>query len=384
MATGTGKTRMALGLIYRLLKTRRARRILFLVDRDLLATQTFESFKTAPLDGTLTLTQIYDVQAGDASTPLPETRVHIATVQSLVRRVMYADSVFDVPRVDTYDVVIVDECHRGYALDRDLSEVELTFRDERAYLSKYRRVLDHFDAVRIGITATPALHTTEIFGRPIYEYGFRQAVLDGHLVDSDIPYRIETRLARDGIRYGVGDTVTVYNRTAQTVDLATLEDELVLDVERFNRDVITEGYNRAVCDALAPRIDPKGRGKTLIFCVDDAHADLVVRLLREALQRAHGPVEAAAVQKITGRSDDVKGLVRRYKVEQHPLVAVTVDLLTTGVDVPAITALVFLRMVRSRVLYEQMLGRATRIWREGVKETFAVYDAVGEIGRAQV
>lgn len=377
MATGTGKTRTALGLIYRLLKTRRARRVLFLVDRDVLATQTLESFSNAPLDGTLTLTQIYDVQGNEAMNPLPETRVHIATVQSLVRRVMYADSVFDVPRVDTYDVVIVDECHRGYALDRDLSEVELGFRDERAYLSKYRRVLDHFDAVRIGITATPALHTTEIFGRPIFEYTFRQAVLDGHLVDSDIPYRIETRLSREGINYGVGDTVTVYDRSAQTVDLATLEDDLHLDIEHFNREVITESFNRAVCGVIASKIDPRSRGKMLVFCVDDAHADLVVRLLREALQSAHGAVEAAAVQKVTGRSDNVKELVRRYKNEHHPLVAVTVDLLTTGVDVPAITSLVFLRMVRSRVLYEQMLGRATRPWTDMGKSSFAVYDAVG-------
>ncbi len=376
MATGTGKTRTALGLIYRLLTSRRARRVLFLVDREVLASQTLDTFKSAPVDGSLSLSQIFEV-VGPGETPQPETRVHVATVQSLVRRIMDAESIFDVPRIDLYDVVIVDECHRGYALDRDLSEVELGFRDEAAYLSKYRRVLDHFDAVRIGITATPALHTTQIFGRPIYEYTFRQAVLDGHLVDSDVPVRIETKLSRDGIRWTVGDTVTRYDRTRQTVDLATLEDDVAFDVEQFNRSVLTEGFNRAVCGWLAPHLDPHGRRKTLVFCVDDAHADLVVRLLREELQKVHADVPAAAVQKITGRSDNVKGLVQRYKNEQLPVVAVTVDLLTTGVDVPAITSLVFLRMVRSRVLYEQMLGRATRLCRDLNKTSFTVWDAVG-------
>jgi type I site-specific restriction endonuclease len=150
----------------------------------------------------------------------------------------------------------VEQRHRGYLLDRELSEREFLFRDEDDYISKYRRVLDHFDAVKIGLTATPALHTREIFGAPVFSYSYREAVIDGFLVDHEPPVRIVTKLAQDGIHY------------------AAQEEVLVL----------------------------------------------------------------------------------------------AVDLLTTGVDVPKIANLVFLRRVRSRILYEQMIGRATRLCEEIGKE----------------
>src|SRR6185312_2148466 len=121
---------------------------------------------------------------------------------------------------------------------------------------------------------------------------------------------------------------------------------------------------------------PSLPGKTLIFCVNDMHADLVVRLLKQAFDDRYGPVHDDTVKKITGAADQPDQLIRRYKNEQLPKVAVTVDLLTTGVDVPEIVNLVFLRRVRSRILYEQMLGRATRLCPEIGKERFRVFDAV--------
>ena len=117
-------------------------------------------------------------------------------------------------------------------------------------------------------------------------------------------------------------------------------------------------------------------GKTLIFCATDAHADLVVHLLKQAFRDQYGDVDDDAVVKITATSDKPLQLIRRYKNEQMPNVAVTVDLLTTGVDVPKITNLVFLRRVRSRILYEQMLGRATRLCPAIEKESFRIFDAV--------
>jgi type I restriction enzyme R subunit len=123
--------------------------------------------------------------------------------------------------VDTYDCIVVDECHRGYALDRELSEAELTFRDEADYISKYRRVLDHFDAVKIGLTATPALHTVEIFGQPIYSYSYRQAVIDGWLVDHEPPLRIVTRLAEDGITWKRGEVIQTYLPFTGEIDPVT-------------------------------------------------------------------------------------------------------------------------------------------------------------------
>lgn len=144
----------------------------------------------------------------------------------------------------------------------------------------------------------------------------------------------------------------------------------------------TENFNRTVCGELARRIDPMDRGKTLIFCVDDKHADLVVRLLKEAFDGVYGEIEDDAIEKITGSVDNPPEAVRRFKSDRYPSIAVTVDLLTTGVDVKQITNLVFLRRVKSRILYEQMMGRATRLCPDLFgpgedKEVFRIYDAVG-------
>jgi type I restriction enzyme, R subunit len=154
-----------------------------------------------------------------------------------------------------------------------------------------------------------------------------------------------------------------------------------VEISDFNRKVITENFNRTVCQAVAEHLDPALPGKTLIFCVNDMHADLVVRLLKQAFDDRYGPVHDDTVKKITGAADQPTQLIRRYKNEQLPKVAVTVDLLTTGVDVPEIVNLVFIRRVRSRILFEQMLGRATRLCRDlygpGLdKERFYIFDAV--------
>jgi type I restriction enzyme, R subunit len=282
----------------------------------------------------------------------------------------------DIPPVDQYDCIVVDECHRGYLLDRELSDREFQFRDEDDYISKYRRVLDHFDAVKIGLTATPALHTKEIFGTPIFSYSYREAVVDGFLVDHEPPIRIVTKLAHDGIHYDAREEVLVLDRATQTLHKEELADEIQFDVDTFNRRVITENYNRAVLGELVNHIDPEQDEKTLIFCATDEHADMVVLLLKEALKQKYGSVDDDAVAKITGATDRPLEAIRRYRNERHPNIAVTVDLLTTGIDVPRIANLVFLRRVRSRILYEQMIGRATRLCPEIGKERFRIFDAV--------
>ena len=159
MATGTGKTRTCIGLCYRLLKTKRFRRILFLVDRTALGIQATNAFKDARLENLQTFAEIFDLKELGDIQPESDTRLQIATVQGMVARVLYQEA--DIPAVDTYDCIVIDECHRGYLLDREMSDAELTFRSEADYISKYRRVLEHFDAVKIGLTATPAIHATE-------------------------------------------------------------------------------------------------------------------------------------------------------------------------------------------------------------------------------
>jgi len=173
MATGTGKTRLAIGLIYRLIKSGRFRRILFVVDRNALGEQAGDKFKETRLEQLKTFDQIYDLKEVDRLDIEPTTKVNIATVQGLMRAVSFASEKRQVPSVGQYDCIIVDEAHRGYTLDRELGEDELAYRDQSDYLSKYRRVIDHFDAVKIGLTATPAPHTISIFGSPVFTYSYR-------------------------------------------------------------------------------------------------------------------------------------------------------------------------------------------------------------------
>lgn len=378
MATGTGKTRMAIGLIYRLIKHNRFKRILFLVDRSALGRQAEAAFKDSKLESYHSFTEIFELQTLDDKKPNQETKVQIATVQGMVKRLFYNESEDgDIPSVDQYDCIVVDEAHRGYTLDKEMSEMELEFRDHEDYVSKYRKVLDYFDAVRIGLTATPALHTVEIFGRPVFNYSYREAVIDGYLIDHEPPMQFETQLKKHGIKWQVGEEVAVYDVSSGTVDKELLEDEINLEVTQFNKTVITENFNRVILEELTKYIDPESEGKTLIFAATDDHADMVVRIFKEELEKVYGAVDDNAVLKITGSIKDPLHAIKLFKNERLPSIVVTVDLLTTGVDIPSITNLVFLRRVRSRILYEQMLGRATRRCDEIGKDHFMIYDAVG-------
>ena len=376
MATGTGKTKTCIALIYRLLKARRFRRILFLVDRSALGEQAANAFKDTRMENLQTFADVFGIKELEQQAPDSDTSVHIATIQGMVQRLLFADEGAALPAVDQYDCIVVDECHRGYLLDRELSDTELTFRGFDDYISKYRRVLDYFDAVKIGLTATPALHTTQIFGVPIYTYSYREAVIDGFLVDYEPPIQIKTELSTTGITWKAGEDIKLFDFSKGQIELFKAPDDIKLEIEDFNRKVITEPFNRVVCEYLATELDPASRQKTLIFCVTDAHADMVVDLLKKAFVAQYGSVEDDAVIKITGAADKPLSLIRRYKNESHPNVAVTVDLLTTGIDVPEICNLVFLRRVNSRILFDQMLGRATRLCDEIEKESFRVFDAV--------
>lgn len=376
MATGTGKTKTCIALVYRLLKTKRFRRVLFLVDRTALGEQAANAFKDTRMESLQTFADIFEIKELGEREIDSDTKVHIATVQSFVKRLLYPSDDTDVPTVDQYDCIVVDECHRGYLLDQELSEDELRFRDFNDYISKYRRVLDYFDAVKIGLTATPALHTSQIFGEPVYTYSYREAVIDGWLVDHEPPYRIRTALSEDGIVWNAGDQMEFFDPKTGQLDLVHAPDTVRIDVDQFNKRVVTQEFNRVVCEELAKNIDPALPGKTLIFCATDSHADIVVDQLKIALEKEYGSVEDDAVMKITGNADKPLQLIRRFKNEVNPKIAVTVDLLTTGIDVPEICNLVFIRRVNSRILYEQMLGRATRLCNEIGKEVFRVFDAV--------
>lgn len=383
MATGTGKTRTVLGMIYRFLKTNRFKRILFLVDRTSLGNQASDVFKEVKLEELMTLDEIYNIKGLDDKTIDKETRIQVATVQSMVKRILYNEG-DAMPAVTDFDLIIIDEAHRGYILDKEMGDIEVLYRDQRDYQSKYRSVIEYFDAVKIALTATPALQTTEIFGQPVYKYTYREAVIEGYLVDHDAPHHLETKLSTGGIHYKSGDTVTIYDPvTGEVTNSELLDDELDFDVENFNKQVITENFNRTVLAEIARDIDPENpeeQGKTLIYAVDDQHADMIVSILKEIYSETG--VDNDAIMKITGsvgggNPKKVAEAIKRFKNERFPSIAVTVDLLTTGIDVPEITTLVFMRRVKSRILFEQMMGRATRLCPKIHKTHFEIYDPVG-------
>lgn len=379
MATGTGKTRTIIGLCYRLIQSNRFRRILFLVDRRMLAEQAIGNFTDNKVVDLNTFKDIYDIKGLAHQVPDIDTRLHFATVQSMVKRLFYADDdkPGDIPSVDWYDCIIIDEAHRGYLLDREVDEDDLSFKDQNDYVSMYRRVLDYFDAVSIGLTATPALQTTRIFGKAIYTYSYREAVIDGFLIDHEPPFIIKTHLSEQGIVWEKGDKPKVLDKENNLIEeLGELDDELKIEIAGFNRQVITENFNRTVIQQLVQEIDPEGDEKTLVFAASDEHADMVVRLFKEEFDNIGIDVPDSAVKKITGKVYDPSSDLIHFKNEKFPNIVVTVDLLTTGIDVPQICNLVFLRRVKSRILYEQMIGRATRRCDNIGKEIFRIYDAV--------
>ena len=152
-----------------------------------------------------------------------------------MKRVLFTEDISDTPPIDQYDLIVVDECHRGYLLDRELFDAELTLRNQDDYISKYRRVLEHFDAVKIGLTATPALHTVSIFGDPVFKYSYREAVVDGYLIDHQPPIQITTALSQAGIKFKKGEQVELIDTKTGTIDLTHAPDEIKFDVDEFNR-----------------------------------------------------------------------------------------------------------------------------------------------------
>lgn len=379
MATGTGKTRTVLGMIYRFLAAKLFKRVLYLVDRTPLGEQTADTFRAVKLEDLKTLNELYDMKELGEKDIEKDTRLVIATVQSLVKRVLYNET-GDMPGSSDFDLIIVDEAHRGYILDKEMTEDEVLYRNQEDFRSKYKTAIEYFDAVKVALTATPALHTTEIFGEPVFTYDYRTAVVDGFLVDHDVPHHINTKLTEEGIHLKAGSIHPIYDPVTDTmINGAELPDDLDFDVDDFNKRVVNKPTTQAILEDLVKYIDPNEPGKTLIFAVDDAHADMVVSILKQ-MYAAQG-ISEDAIKKITGsiengNSKKIRAAIKRFKNETWPNIVVTVDLLSTGVDVEKIVNIVFLRRIKSRILFEQMLGRATRLCPEIGKTHFEIYDAV--------
>ena len=380
MATGTGKTLVARGLIYRLLKAGLYKRILYLVDRISLADQAAAMFDEDPVEGSHKFSQIYAVNRSDSFEVKSETKVQIATVQGLVRRLFAGENMLS---AGMFDCIIVDEAHRSYTLDKKAAQSTRTlfnFLGEDDYLAAYRRALDFFPAAVIGFTATPSEQSRQIFDAPIYSYSYRDAVLDGYLVDCCPPVIFKTELSEKGIYVAKNSVVKVFKRRLGRVTEKRMPADLTFTLKDFNTRIKASSFNQVICEQLVqdPRIDITSPRKTLIFCTRDDHADEIKLILDRLYREKYGEkYDQRAVMKITGKSVDQKQLIRDFRLQKYPNIAITVDLLTTGIDIPSICNLVFLRCVTSKVLYQQMLGRATRLCPQIDKESFNIFDAAG-------
>lgn len=401
LATGTGKTFLTVAQIYRLLESGLVRRILFLVDRKALAAQAVREFNAFTTPKGNKFSQEYEVYSqrfqkedfGDddpfdpkvlpneyltASRP-SHTFVYVSTIQRMARNLFGAEGCFaqsagdaeveadadalDIP-IHAFDLIIADECHRGY-----------TARE----MSVWRDTLNHFDAIKIGLTATPAAHTTALFGAPVFRYTVEQAILDGFLVDYE-PVAIKSQVRMNGVFLNEGETIERVDTDTGQKALDQLEDERAYDAASVERDITAPDSNRKIIEEVAKYAYEHEAvtghfPKILIFAVNDlphtSHADQLVKTCRDVFKQGDD-----FVKKITGNANVDRPLqrIREFRNRPNPKVVVTVDMLSTGVDIPALEFIVFLRPVKSRILWEQMLGRGTRLCPDISKSKFVVFD----------
>ncbi|QSV44608.1 type I restriction-modification enzyme R subunit C-terminal domain-containing protein [Geobacter benzoatilyticus] len=398
MATGTGKTFTMVNEVYRLMKSGVARRILFLVDRRALAAQAVRSFASFEPEPGLKFDKIYEVysqrfQAEDfdenekfdpkvlPNSYLTDSRpgttfLYVSTIQRMTVNLFGKTAAFGdeegvgeddaiqlpIP-IHAFDVIIADECHRGYTASE---------------LAIWRATLDHFDAVKIGLTATPAAHTTTYFRDVVFRYEYERAVREGHLVDYDlVAVRSEVRM--NGTFLKEGELIGRVDTETGSEQMDYLEDERNYDAAAVERDVTVPDSNRKILQEIKKYAEEHeqryGRfPKTLIFAANDlphtSHADQLVEMVCDVFGQGD-----SFARKITGRVDRPLQRIREFRNRPQPSVAVTVDLLSTGVDIPDLEFIVFLRPVKSRILFEQMLGRGTRKgerWKD--KSHFTVFD----------
>ncbi|MBI3979354.1 MAG: DEAD/DEAH box helicase family protein [Chloroflexi bacterium] len=404
MATGSGKTVTAISFLYRLIKFARARRVLFLVDRSNLGRQTLKEFQqyVTPDDGRK-FTELYNVQRLTSNTLDPVSRVCITTIQRLYSILSGETeydagneerSIFEVgagldqqPKtvaynpglpIEYFDFVVTDECHRSI-------------------YNLWRQVLEYFDASLIGLTATPSKQTLGFFNQNlVMEYSRQRAVADGVNVDGQV-YRIRTEITERGSSVQAGFSVDRRSRQSRAVRWEQLDEDLVYAGNELDRAVVSDSQIRTVIqtfrDRLFTEIFPGRREvpKTLIFAKDDSHAEDIVRIVREEFGKGND-----FCQKITYRVTGVnhEDLIAGFRNSYNPRIAVTVDMIATGTDIKPLEVLLFMRPVRSRVLFEQMLGRGTRVINPGDlqivtgdarrKDRFVVVDAVGVVEQPKV
>lgn len=400
MATGAGKTFTACNFAYRLLSIAKAKRILFLVDRNNLGKQAKKEFDNfSPSADRRHFSEIYNVVHLETNHIPKESKIVITTIQRLYS-ILRGESAFDstneeysafeaqdIPQetkevaynpqigIDTFDFIVIDECHRSiYGL--------------------WRQVLEYFDAFLIGLSATPSKHTLGFFAQNIVaQYDLEKSILDKVNVGYEI-FRIKTRISEQGsiIEANAEFQVPFRDKDTRKIGYESLEEDLEYSKADLDRSVlapsqirtILETYKNKVFDLLFPERECSFLPKTLIFAKDDNHAEEIVRLAREVFN-----ADNEFAQKITYNigNQNPQELINAFRHSKKFRIAVTVDMIATGTDIKPLEVLIFMRDVKSASYYAQMVGRGVRsIHNDDLravtpnadcKTRFYVIDAVG-------
>jgi len=401
MATGAGKTFTAITAVYRLLKFGGARRILFLVDTRNLGKQAHQEFMvyTPPDDGRK-FTELYNVQRLASPSIDPHAQVYISTIQrmySILSGEPIDESAEDVSLneiqqsfaqeklvryspavpVETFDFIIIDECHRSI-------------------YNLWKQVLDYFDAFLIGLTATPDKRTFGFFNENIVaEYTYEQSVADGVNVGYDV-YEIETEITQKGAELKAKEWIDHRDRQTRKKRWSEIEEDTTYTNKELDKSVVNVSQIRQVIQAMKSAVEKhifparKETPKTLIFAKTDSHADDIIQIVREVYGQGN-----TFCKKVTYRAEeDADSILSSFRNDYNPRIAVTVDMIATGTDIKAIEILIFLRMVKSRSYFEQMLGRGTRVistddlkrvtGNAHSKDRFIIVDVVGVTEQEQV
>ena len=371
MATGAGKTYTAVTSSYRLLKHAGAYRILFLVDRNNLGKQALTEFTNyvTPDDGRK-FSELFNVQRLAGADMLGSSKVVISTVQRLYAMLKGKDvpspdveyeeyDSYDVDEVvgveynpdvppETFDLIIVDECHRSiYGL--------------------WRAVLEYFDAFVVGLTATPVAQTFGFFHQNLVsEYTYTEAVADGVNVDFNV-YRIRTEIGENGATIPPGIVVPKLDRRTREQRYEELDSEYAYTKRQLGRKVVSKGQLKLVLetfrDRLFTEIFQRQPGqpervyvpKTLIFAVDENHAEEIVDTVRQVFNQSN-----EFCQKITYTVKNPDKLIAAFRNSPELRIAVTVNMIATGTDIKPLECVFFLNEVKSWAMFEQMKGRGAR------------------------
>ncbi|MEM2373656.1 MAG: DEAD/DEAH box helicase family protein, partial [Thermoproteota archaeon] len=346
MATGSGKTYVAFQIVWKLYKTGRVRRVLYLVDRIFLRRQAHDMF--------FPFGNAREELVGAESIP-KHRDIYFATYQTLYSE-KDGKRIYEMFEPDFFDMIIIDECHRsGW--------------------KRWHDILRYFsNAIHLGLTATPKrddnVDTYAYFGEPVYDYPMRQGIEDGYLAPCEI-IRVFTNIDKSGVL----NIAEVKSQGAKIEVPPGVELKEYYTVEEFEREITLPDRTKRICEHLARILESTGpKGKTAIFCVSQSHAAEVARELNNYFAPLFG-VSNYAVRVVTDEPY-AHEVLKEFKDSEKdfPVVTTTVDLLSTGVDIPPVRNIVFLKHIDSKVVFHQIIGRGARIDENSRKYTFRIID----------